>query len=186
MKNKLQEETKRIKTLMNLTEDRKHEYSCVMLFFDFPEMNEIHASIDEGDVYTDPDDPSYGLEKDPHITLLFGLHDNVTTEMVRKVIDNIQFEDCIIFNPSLFKNEEFDVLKFDVSGGNLHECNKKLSEYPHTTDFPDYHPHLTIGYIKEGKGKEYTEKLKDMKYKLTPKHVVYSKPNGKKDIIDIK
>jgi hypothetical protein len=48
-----------------------------------------------------------------------------------------------------FENELYDVLKFDVKREkSLFDCNKDLMKFPHTTDYPDYHPHLTISYLK--------------------------------------
>ena len=72
------------------------------------------------------------------------------------------------------------MLKFDVDGDGLHECNSDLRKYPHTNDFPDYHPHLTIGYIKKGKGQKYVDKFKKLTYILIPQHIVYSKIDGNK------
>jgi 2'-5' RNA ligase len=186
MNKKLQEQITRIKKNMNITEDREHKFGCVMIYFDFPDMEKIHEEISEEDVYVDESDPSFGLEKEPHTTLLFGLHDNVTTEKVKEIVDKFKFDKCHVHNASLFLNELYDVLKFDVKGENLHECNEELSKCPHTTDFPDYHPHLTIGYLKSGKGTHHTEKLKGLEYNLIPRHIIYSKPDGSKDKINIK
>jgi 2'-5' RNA ligase len=172
--------------LLTEKEDKKHEYNCVMLYFEFPLMKEIHSKIKEEDIYTDPDDDSFGLEDEPHITLLFGLHENVSTEDVKKVVEKFSFSKCKIHNPSLFTPKEYDVFKFDVEGENLHECNDALKEYPYTSDFPNYHPHLTIGYLKSGKGEKYVNMLKGKEYDLIPTSVVYSKTDGTKDTINLK
>jgi hypothetical protein len=78
------------------------------------------------------------------------------------------------------------VLKFDIKGDNIHETNKDLQQYPFTSNFPDYHPHMTIAYLKPGTGKRYAKMLKEFEYDLIPQYVVYSKPNGDKDKIKIK
>lgn len=172
--------------LLTEKEGKKNTYNCVMLYFEFPEINEIHKKIKEEDIYIDPNDDSFGLEKQSHITLLFGLHENVSTEDVRKVTDHFKFTKCKIHNPSLFTPKQYDVFKFDVEGKNLHECNEALKEYPYTSDFPDYHPHLTIGYLKSGKGKKYVDMLKDKEFTLIPISITYSKTDGSKDIIKLK
>ena len=164
---------------------RKYEYGCTMLYFDFPQINEIHDLIDSEDIYTEEGDSTYGLEKEPHTTLLFGLHDGVSTEDVSKVLGKFKYGECKIHNPSLFENENYDVLKFDVKGPNLHETNALLRKFPHTNNFPDYHPHLTIAYIKPGMGKKYVEMLKGQEHSLIPKVAVYSKPDGSKDEIEL-
>ena len=188
MENKLKEEIESIKNKMGIksTPKRVNEYGCVMLFFDFPEMDELHSHINKDDVYIDPNDDSYGLEDEPHITLLFGLHEEVTLEDVKDDIGDIVFRDCILHNASVFENEKYDVLKFDVryvdrGGAFLSKANNNLKKFPYTSDFPDYHPHMTIGYLKPGKGKQYTQELKNKEYRITPQYGVYSQIDGTKD-----
>lgn len=161
-----------------ITENRKFEYGCVMLYFDFPEMEKLHGKINSEDIYTK--DGDYGLETEPHTTLLYGLHSEVTDDDVKKVLARHSFGPCQISNASLFENADYDVLKFDVDGNGLHECNKDLREYPYTTNFPNYHPHLTIGYLKPGTGKRNANLLEGKQYTLEPKYAVFSKTDGTK------
>jgi hypothetical protein len=58
--------------------------------------------------------------------------------------------------------------------------NAELAKLPHTTNFPDYHPHATIGYLKPGTGKKYVELFKDKQYEVVPEKIVYSKPGGER------
>lgn len=174
--------------LLDLLKEKKqaYEYGCVMLYFNFPEMNKIHDVINHDDVYIEEGDRSFGLEDKPHCTLLYGLHDGVTTEEVKKVLDNYTYTTLKAHNASLFENPDYDVLKFDIKGDNIHETNKDLQQYPFTSNFPDYHPHMTIAYLKPGTGKRYVKMLKKFEYDLVPQYAVYSKPNGDKDKINIK
>jgi len=182
----LKEEINKIKKFMSLlTENHKYEYGCAMLYFTFPEIKEIHDLIDSNDLYNEVGE-DYGLETEPHVTLLFGLHKGIPTSTVEKVLDDRTFYTCKGHNASIFENEKYDVLKFDIEGDGLHEINDELKKQPHTSDFPDYHPHMTIAYLKPGKGKKYIKMLKGMKYQLPPKYAVYSKPNGTKNKITIK
>jgi 2'-5' RNA ligase len=163
----------------------KYEYGCAMLYFDFPTINQIHEIINQEDVFEDPTNPTFGLEKEPHTTLLYGLHDGVTEQDVKNVLDKFTFGACKISNASLFENEKFDVLKFDVDGKGLYEVNAELVKYPNTQTYPDYHPHLTIAYLKPGTGKQYADMLKGKEFELTPTYAVYSMPNGDKPKISI-
>jgi len=184
--NTIQEEVEYIKKQMNiLKEDRKHEYGCVMLYYTFPEMDEIHDLIDPDDLYEEEGE-EYGLEKEPHCTLLFGLHEGVSTSDVDKVLEEFTFETCKAHNASLFKNDKYEVLKFDIKGDNLEEANIKLREFPYTNEHPKYQPHMTIAYLKPGTGEKYCEKLKGKKYWLAPQYAVYSKPDGDRDKINIR
>ena len=163
-----------------------YKYGCVMLYFNFPEINKIHDIINPDDVYEEDGDKSFGLEDEPHTTLLYGLHPEVSLDEVKKILDSYIYHPCTIKNASLFENEKYDVLKFDVGGKNLHKTNSDLKKHPFTSDFPDYHPHLTIGYIKPGMGKKYTKMLKEVEFKLIPQYAIYSHPDGTKDKIKIK
>lgn len=167
-------------------EKQKFEFGCAMLYFDFPEISKIQDAIDPKDVYTEEGDRSFGLENEPHTTLLFGLHEEVSEEDVQAVLDNFVFHTCKLHNVSTFNNPQYDVLKFDVIGDSLHEVNEELKQYPYTSNFPDYHPHATIAYLKPGTGKKYIEMLKGQEFELTPTHAVYSKPNGDKIDLQIK
>lgn len=181
-----------IKLLDLLKEDKgKFDYGCVMLYFDFPNINEIQNKIDSEDIFTKEGDRSFGLETDPHITLLYGLHEEVTTQQVINILEGSSFGEIILHNVSLFETPEYDVLKFDVKYPSrgipfLHKMNKLLITLPHTTSFPDYHPHMTIGYLNSGSGKKYVELFKDLEFTLEPSYLVYSKPNGTEIKIELK
>jgi len=156
-----------------------HSYGCAMVYFDFPQMQEFHSEIDLDDVYTEEGDRSFGLEDEPHTTLLYGLHSNeIDDDTVMDICRSQPIGPLMLVNASLFENENYDVLKFDVQNSALYEINAKLCELPHTTNFPDYHPHATIGYLKSGMGKKYVEKFNNKTYEVNPNKIVYSKPGG--------
>jgi len=173
-------------SLLNEIKNQTYDYGCAMIYFEFPEIQYIHKLIDPNHIYTEESDGSFGLETEPHTTLLYGLHNNVSLEDVKGVIDNHTFHTCRVHNPSLFQNPKYDVLKFDVNGANLHEVNSDLKKFPFTSDFPDYHPHLTIAYLKPGFGNKYVRKLSNMEYMLKPIYGVYSQPDGTKTKIELK
>jgi len=163
-----------------------YEYGCVMLYFNFPMMSKIHDGIDPNDIYTEEGDRSYGLEDEPHCTLLFGLHDNeIDTNKVLDVMKQFSFGNVKAHNISLFENENYDVLKFDIKGDNLHKANSALKQFPYTSNFPNYHPHMTIGYLHPGMGAKYVKRMAGLEHDLIPTHIVYSHPNGTKDKIKI-
>jgi 2'-5' RNA ligase len=170
-----------------LAEDKgqTYDYGCAMLYFDFPKMAELHSMISPEDIYTEEGDRSYGLEEEPHTTILYGLHKEVDDAHVMTPCKEIQYGPIVLHNASLFENEKYDVLKFDARNSNLHAANAKLTMLPHTTNFPDYHPHATIGYLKKGMGKKYTEMLFDKEYTVNPNKIVYSKADGTKLIEEL-
>ena len=166
-----------------------YDYGCVMVYFNFPELFKIQDAINPKDVYDKEGDKTYGLEDEPHCTLLYGLHEEVTTEEVKNIINRHQWgrKPLIARDISLFSKEEYDVLKFDMEGEILHKINENLKTLPFTTEYPEYHPHMTVGYLKSGTGKRYVEMLekKLKKFVLNPQYVIFSKPDGTKDKIKI-
>jgi hypothetical protein len=156
-----------------LNEGKKYAYGCAMLQFDFPDMKMFHEKIEEDDLSGD------GIEKDPHVTLLYGLHSEEIKDIdVIDICQSIKIGPMDLHNISLFENKDFDVLKFDVRSNFLRKINEKLSDLPHTTDYPDYHAHATIAYLKPGKGKKYVDMFNSRAYEVYPTRFVYSKPSG--------
>jgi len=171
----------KIKGLMGLNENKKkvNGFGCVMLYVDFPHFKDIQSKINKDDLYIDSNDDSYGKEKISHITLLYGLHKEVTDLEVRGIIDMYEFVNIYIKNISLFKNENFEVLKFEVDKEYyLKKCYKELSKLPNTNEFKIFNPHLTIAYLKLGTGNKYVKMFKGLKYELQSTKVVYSKIDG--------
>lgn len=174
----------KVRKLMGLKENKKkvNGFGCVMVNVVFPEFSEIKNKIDKDDLYNDPNDDSFGLEKTPHVTLLYGIHDTVKDSEVELIINNSKLNGNVILTKvSLFENEKFDVLKFDVEKtDDLVSINEKLSKLPVTTDYPIFNPHLTICYLKPNSGDKYVNLFKDVKFELWIKNIVYSKNNGEK------
>lgn len=179
---------KRIKLFEEFLNERintTHDFNCAMLYFDFPAMATLHQSINPRDIYTVESNEGYGLETEPHCTLLYGIEPQVTVDQVAKKLEGIKFGECKAYNLSLFENEDFDVLKFDMEGDNLHNANKALTELPYKTDYPDYMPHMTVAYLKPGKGSEYLKILNSQEHSLKPLHITYSMTDGSKQKIDL-
>lgn len=174
------------KGFLNIFEKSKDTYSygCVMLYFRFPEVFKIQDAIDPKDIYEENSDRSYGLEDEPHVTLLYGLHsDKIKDNDVIDCCRDIQIGRIILHNPSLFENEKYDVLKFDAESKSLKKLNKILCDkFPYTNDYPDYHPHSTVAYLKKGKGERYIKMINNTEneFNVFPEKIVYSKPSGEK------
>ena len=174
--NKMEKVRAEVKKQLGVDEaNQTYDYGCVMVYFDFPAMDILHQKIDEQDL--DPNEK--GLEDEPHVTLLYGIHSNdVTDEEVKEATRGIAGP-IRLHSIGLFQND-FDVLKFEAENPTLHGCNFNLRQLPHTTSYPDYKPHATIAYLKKGQGQKYIERLSDASHTVTPTHLIYSKPDGSK------
>jgi len=143
--------------------DAPREFGCLMLSLDnLTNWKQITDIVDKKDVYNKPD---FGIEDEPHITALFGFHaDEVELDDIKKVIKSFLKEndkiEVTLTGISIFENEDFDVLKFDVDSEDLQKLNSELRKFPHTDTHDKYHPHATISYLKPGTGKKYIKEFK--------------------------
>jgi len=180
-------EKKKVKDNLKEEKESKKIYGCAMLYFK-TSMKDIHDKIDKDDIY---DEHGLGLEKNTHLTLLYGFHyKEVDEKDIFETILNFDITELELYNVSSFENKEneYDVLKFDVrqkmedydkKEDFIFEINKELTEkYPFTTDFPDYHPHSTIAYLKKGKAKKYIKIFEDEVYSAIGNKIVYSVPKS--------
>lgn len=157
-----------------------YKYGCLMIYLDIPNWNEIISFINPEDIYR-PEYPSKGLETDPHITVLYGLHDTVSDSDIQEVVNQIDSNklNLEINGIGVFENKEFDVLKFNVESNYLHQINSMFRKLPHTSDYPDYKPHVTIAYVKKGNGSKYCGGSLFYEIKNIDT-IVYSKANDEK------
>ena len=191
----LTESLKSKKTLLKEgMEGIKKEYGCLMLDFNIKSWDKITDKIKSEDVY---DKPGYGIEKRPHVTALFGFICDKTSpeevsELTKKLFSNkLKIK---VNGMSLFKNKDFDVLKFDIISPDLKKLNKALVEkFPYKNDYPDYTPHMTIAYLKPGTGEKYAKKLSkniifesnEFTYSYCPDKKIHFNLNGKENTLGI-
>lgn len=166
----------------------KHEYGCIMASHNFVK---LYNDIDPEDVY-DTEDGSHGIETEPHITLCYGLHDEeIDKAEVILLLQSLIIPKVTLTEINLFENEKFDVLKYEIGlADKLSLINKIITSiFPYTTNYPDYHAHSTIAYLKPGTGKKYVKKL-DQPVDLFLNRWIYSQANGEKlsilnDVVEI-
>ncbi len=162
---------------------REYDYGCVMatLDLDKKKWSAVQDMVEDNDLYLGEEGESHGRELDPHVTILYGIHSDVADADVEALIDEIEKIDMTLYKVSIFENDEFDVLKYDVKSPDLSKLNTKFKTLPHTSTYPDYHAHATIAYLKKSKGKEYIEKMKDIEpIELISDEILYSKANKEK------
>lgn len=137
---------------------------CLMLRVDTQKVPQTYSILDE-DLYVPSETGGkYGRETEPHVTVLYGLdvnsvsHQDIRDFIKENVKSPVKFK---LKNISLFENELFDVVKWDVESEKLVELNKKLKErFNYTNAYDEYKPHMTVAYVKKGMGSNYTAKTK--------------------------
>lgn len=160
----------------------------LMVNYQLPEaIKEIQDKIDDNDLYVEENSPtgfSYGKETEPHVTIAV-LRGNVKLDNVKPLLYPLKSYRIELYNLSIFENEIFDVLKCDVKCKALYSTNVTISEkYSINKRFDgEFNPHITVAYLKKGKGKEYEQKLADQLPKsviLEPVHFMFNKEGVRK------
>ena len=162
-------------------------YGCILLKSDMDILDDWAPKIsivDKEDIYEKDDD--YGYEKEPHITIVYGIHQDEVDkkELYEKIKELIKPITVTIDSINIFENDDYDVVKYDVpSTKQLKEYRKELLKFPNTQEFKDFNPHMTIAYVLPGTGKKYIQKVKP--FKVTFKKAMYSSPFYKKKYFDL-
>lgn len=125
-----------------------------------------------------------GLEEHPHVTVKFGLHFQTPSVKLRQALKTFGPVTITLGKTSLFKNDDADVLKVDVDSPDLHKLNKLISRLVPTFDtHPKYIPHLTIGYLRRGRGAKYAGDKSLDGQKLTFDSIVFSGKRGHRETL---
>ena len=144
----------------------------LMVDFETPDfIKELHNKIPEDELFTDPDDEvfKYGLEKETHTTLAACLDNDVDLDEIKKILLPLKDYGVALTDVSMFGNKDYDVLKCNAASMNLYVTNKKiLDKFPSHSEFKEYHPHVTIGYLKKGCAEKYTKDVLDKLVILKP------------------
>lgn len=169
-----------------LNESDSYEFGCAMIEVPFDDWGQITGIIDPEDVYEVEGDRSYGIQDNPHVTILYGLHKGVSPEDIKSVLDRFSGELRIkIEGIGIFENEEFDVVKLNViPDGGLQQLHEMISELPNSDQYPEYKPHITIAYVKKGSGKKY-EDPSFAREVSEISEICYSMPDGSKEYFEI-
>jgi hypothetical protein len=138
------------------------------------------------------------IQKNLHCTILQNIHKNISKEVISTLcaayIDGLYAAQYRLYNLSLFENLEgtgangisfhYDVLKFDVDAPivlDLHQTLAlRLQDYHnHPFAFENYHPHVTIAFVKPDSCGSLLEDYKDLEINLRAKSLKYKSKERK-------
>lgn len=109
-------------------------------------------------------DEDFEFDKYIHITVAFGINIQTDINLIKEIVRNrpSYFQ---ITELSLFENENFDIIKFDVMSSDLRILNHIIkSKMEVKSTFYNYHPHLTVAYVPKGMGRELIARLNKLLY----------------------
>jgi DNA ligase D-like protein (predicted 3'-phosphoesterase) len=108
------------------------------------------AKVADEDIYNEP---GYGREDDPHVTVKYGI-DSGDESDIAKAVNGIGPGTGKVSSISIFDNSFGDdaskVLKLDITSSDLKELNKAITDNIDCPGdgWPSYHAHVTLAYLK--------------------------------------
>ena len=137
--------------------------------------------IKDEDLYTEGDE--YGRETNSHVTIRYGFLKDLNELEVRQLIKGQKsFIVELIGLDKFMSAPQYDVAMFKVNSPVLRRLNEMSGIYLNECDYPEYVPHITIGYIKKGRFPYVKEGLN---LKIPVKTVCYAPISGDKSYFNL-
>jgi len=134
--------------------------ATIMVEFETPPfILQMQDSIDQDDLYTEPDNNYYGIEHESHVTLAFNLDNNIDLEQLKKHLMDISQYDALLTDVSVFESEKYDILICNVKSDAMTTTHNELVKVFKVEDpFNSYILHMTIAHMKNGRANRYLRK----------------------------
>lgn len=130
-----------------------------------------------GEIPDDVLDPEEGRETTPHITVMFGFNDQDPAPVQALLADEPPIE-LTIGKTSVFTSGQtdqgYDVVKIDIESKDLRRIHEKIAANLDVTETHSYRPHMTLAYVKPGKGKKFVGSNALTGHKLTFSTIIFS------------
>jgi len=146
--------------IIKIAKEVSHDYSWVFIKLSSESKSllpEIWSQFDEDDLFKAEADN--GIEKDPHVTVKYGLLTNDVND-IKECLKDEKGGKVRLGSSSIFEGEEYDFVKITVTSAALNKIHERLNTLPHGDKYMDYKAHATLAYVKSGCGKKYDGKFK--------------------------
>lgn len=141
-------------------------------------------NIIDDDIFVSQSDPSFGREDEIHSTVLYGIHSS-KSDQVKKLASDQKPINAKLGNIEIFDNPpNFDVVVIKVISEDMKRLNKIFSDnIAHTNKYKNFRPHVTIAYVKKGKGYKHRKVKNWIGKEFKSDYLIFSSTNGTKDKI---
>jgi 2'-5' RNA ligase len=135
-------------------ETESYDYGCLMIYFDDDSAKDIRQF--NQDTFNPEVLAEYGIEERPHITCQYGFESDITIEEIGDFVNKIVKKPISLELGDITRfadNPDYDVIKVDIKSPDLHELSDKIRKHFDgrlNITYPNYHPHLTLAYVKKG------------------------------------
>lgn len=157
--------------------NKKYDFSSTQI-----DLNKDMAQIfiDRGaNIISKKDLSGDGFENNPHVTVLYGLHDLDPSPIIIDIIETYPKFSITLGKISLFKDEEYDVVKVETDCSDLFALNSAFMNNSYFTNtFPDYVPHFTIAYVKPDSCNHLIGNLAFSGLTIIAEHIMYRCKDG--------
>jgi hypothetical protein len=100
-----------------------------------------------------------GRDMQPHVTVLFGFHPDVSVDQINAITKGIGNIDAKVGPFEAFSEGEDGVpLVMRVESEKLRKLNADLKVLPHHETWPDYKPHVCVAYLKPNVAQTYLDR----------------------------
>lgn len=168
----------------------KYDYSSVHIDVPEPLASEIlkwgQSRIKDSEIFVSQTDPNFGREDEMHVTLLYGIHSDSPVEVNKLVQGNgpihVELGEIDVFT----NHDKFDVVVIKVKSDDLNKLNSHLTDnVEFTNKYKEYKPHVTIAYVKKGKGWKYHGLNAWKGKKFATDYLVFSSTKGIKEKVQL-
>jgi 2'-5' RNA ligase len=160
-----------------MSDNVKYEYGCVMAIVNEETSNkiiEIGKKLIPDDILYFEEGQDYGREREPHVTIKFGLTENYGKDKMGEIFTKVDPFKITLVAIDIFSNPKFDVIKFNVESDVLKKLNALFNRLPNEDEYPIYQPHMTLAYVKHGKGRRFKKQINPIQ--LSVDRMKYSNP----------
>jgi 2'-5' RNA ligase len=128
-----------------------------------------------------------GIETRPHVTVLYGFNPDLDFQALKQAAAEPMT--LTIGKAERFRCQDYDVLIFEVQAPALERLHEQLAHDLKDQITPseyEYHPHLTVAYVKRGALPKF-ERMDNpfTGQTLTVRQLLYSDPNKTESVIDL-